>query len=126
MRRVAVVAVTVFLSAAMAAPALARPEKRFDRGSSTMRELTFGNLRDGYKIFREACKGCHHRGNDQGAKFLYTESKSMRAWNRVFYERYPACAKSGAWQSLSGDDLLKLNDYLFVNAVDAVDVNCYL
>ena len=120
-----VVLVVLFLTVATS-PAFAKPEKRFDQVSSTVRELGFSDLRAGYKIFREVCKSCHHRGNDQGAKFLHTESKSMRAWNRVFYERYSKCAKTGAWEKISGEDLLKLNDYLFANAVDTIDVNCYL
>ncbi len=126
MKRLAVFAVAFLLLASIASPVIAGPGKRFDPVTARVRDLTFSNLRTGYKLFQEVCKGCHHRGNDQGAKFLHTESKSMQAWNRVFYQRYPDCAKSGAWQPLSKDDLLKVNDYLFANAVDTVDVNCYL
>ena len=126
MNRFAAAGLAVLFLVVAAMPAYAKPTKRFDRGSAGIRELTFSDLRDGYKIFRQNCKSCHHRGNDQGAKFLHTESKTMRAWNRVFYQRYPQCASAGAWQSLSREDLLKLNDYLFINAADAVDVSCFL
>lgn len=126
MKRFLVVATMVFCVTAAASPLFAKSGKRFDPTSATVRELTFANLQDGYRLFREVCKSCHHRGNDQGAKFLHTESKSMRAWNRVFAQRYPTCAKSGAWETLSKEDLLKINDYLFANAVDTVDVSCFL
>jgi len=126
MSRFSVVALLVVVLTVASSPAFAKPEKRFDRASSTIRELKFANLREGYKLFRSSCKSCHHRGNDKGAKFLHTESKTMRAWNRVFYERYPQCAVDGDWKNLSAEDLLKVNDYLFANAVDTVDVNCYL
>ena len=126
MRKYVASALVGFFLMAAAGPVFAKPEKRFDRATATVREMTYDNLRDGSRIFAEVCKGCHHRDNDKGAAFLHTESKTMRAWNRVFYERYPKCAADGAWKALSADDLLKLNDYLFVNAVDTVDVNCYL
>ena len=126
MNRFAMVAVTLLFLALVASPVFAQPEKRFDQGSARVRELTFSNLQDGYRLFRVVCKSCHYRGNNQGAEFLYSESKTMRAWNRVFYQRYPKCARSGAWKALSKEDLLKLNDYLFANAVDTIDVNCYL
>jgi len=126
MKRFMVVAAVAFSVVLVASPVFAKPGKRFDPASTSIRELTFSNLQDGYRIFREVCKSCHYRGNAQGAKFLHTESKSMRAWNRVFAQRYPKCAQSGDWKALSKDDLLKLNDYLFANAVDTVDVSCYL
>lgn len=120
---VAVLALSVVMTSTLT---LAGPTKRFDPVTATLRPLTFSNLRDGYRLFQEDCKRCHYRGNDQGAKFLYSESKTMRAWNRVFLQRYPQCAKTGAWSSVSKEDLSRLNDYLFANAVDTIDVNCYL
>jgi len=63
-------------------------------------------------VFRKVCKGCHNRSG-QGGKFLYNESKVANAWNRVFAEKYPKCAKDGSWGKLSLEDQLKLNDYLF-------------
>jgi len=126
MRKFGLAVFVLMFMSVVSSSAFAKPEKRFDQESYTMRELTFDNLRVGYKVFREVCKSCHSRGNDKGARFLHTESKTMRAWNRVFSERYPKCAANGAWKSISNDDLAKLNDYLFANAVDTVDANCYL
>lgn len=125
-RKVLVLVVAVVLAVAFLSPAWAGPAKRYDPGTMTLRDLTFGNLRDGYKTFREVCKSCHHRGNAQGAKFLHTESKSMRGWNRVFYELTPRCYKDGAWKGLSAKELLKLNDYLFSNAFDAQNASCFV
>lgn len=104
----------------------ASPGKRFDERTQSCRILTFYNsgwVSEGSKIFQASCQSCHVRGNDQGAPFLHSEAKSMKAWNRVFFERYPKCAKSGAWAKLSEDDLLKLNDYLYRNAANTYDAN---
>ncbi len=94
------------------APAHAE-EKRYDATTKTCRPMTMPNLMVGYKSFRTLCKSCHNRKSNQG-KFLQTESKVPTAWNRVFAEKYPKCAKNGAWKDLSLDDQLKLNDYLFM------------
>jgi len=119
-------AVAVILVTMVFTPAWAGPGKRYDPTTMTLRQLTFGNLRAGYKIFRESCKNCHHRGNSEGARFLHTESKTMRGWNRVFYEHRPRCFQDGKWRGLSGADLLKLNDYLFSSAFDAQNVSCFI
>lgn len=106
------------------ASAQASPGKRFDERTQTCRILTFYNsgwVSEGSRIFAASCKGCHSRGNDQGAPFLYSESKTMKGWNRVFSERYPKCAKTGAWAKLGEDDLLRLNDYLYRNAASTYD-----
>lgn len=106
------------------ASAQASPGKRFDERTQTCRILTFYNsgwVSEGSRIFADSCKNCHSRGNDQGAPFLYSESKTMKGWNRVFSERYPKCAKTGAWARLSEDDLLRLNDYLYRNAASTYD-----
>lgn len=106
--------------------AQASPGKRFDERTQSCRILDFYNsgwASEGSRIFQSACKSCHYQGNDQGAPFLYSESKSMKGWNRVFTERYPKCAKSGAWAKLSEDDLQKLNDFLFRNAAGTYDAN---
>lgn len=114
------------LIAAMAALALsfslasASPSKRYDATTKTCRTLTQENDIEGYKVFRNACKVCHNLTSDDG-KFLYSESKVGNAWNRVFAEKYPKCAKSGAWDKLSLDDQLKLNDYLFRAGADSYD-----
>ena len=104
----------------------ASPRKRLDERTQVCRILTFYNsgwASEGSKIFEESCKKCHHRGNDKGATFLYSESKTMKGWNRVFFERYPKCAKDGEWANLSEEQILKLNDYLYKNAANTYDAN---
>jgi hypothetical protein len=102
----------------------ASPRKRFDEETQTCRILDFYNsgwVSEGSKIFAESCKNCHYRENDKGAKFLYSESKTMKGWNRVFNKKYPQCAKDGYWSGLTPEDLLKINDYLFRNAANTYD-----
>ncbi|MDF1578049.1 MAG: hypothetical protein RQ753_01410 [Desulfurivibrionaceae bacterium] len=104
----------------------ATPKKRLDEATQVCRILTFQNsgwASEGSRIFTESCKSCHTRDNDRGATFLHSESKTMAAWNRVFYEKYPQCAKSGQWDRLSAEDLRKLNDYLFRNAANTYNPN---
>lgn len=106
--------------------AQASPGKRFDERTQSCRVLDFYNsgwVSEGSKIFKASCQNCHYQGNDQGASFLHTESKSMKAWNRVFAQRYPRCAKTGAWAKLSDDDLQRLNDFLYRNSAGAYDAN---
>jgi hypothetical protein len=105
-------------------PGQATPKKRFDEETQTCRILDFYNsgwVSDGSKIFAESCKNCHYRDNEKGAKFLYSESKTMKGWNRVFNQKYPQCAKDGYWSGLTPEDLLKINDYLFRNAANTYD-----
>lgn len=106
--------------------AQATPGKRFDERTQSCRILNFYNsgwVSEGSKIFKSSCQSCHAKANEQSAPFLHSESKSMKAWNRVFTDRYPKCAKSGAWAKLSEDDLQKLNDFLFRNAANTYDAN---
>jgi hypothetical protein len=125
MKRIFVTVLAIGVSAGAGFPtAQAQPGTRYDPGTQTCRIITFENLQEGYRLFRSDCKNCHHRGNDQGADFLYTESKSMKGWNRVFASRYPECAKGGVWDRLGLEQLLKLNDYLFANAFDANNPHC--
>lgn len=108
------------------ASAQASPNKRFDERTQACRVLDFYNsgwVSAGSKIFHASCQSCHAQGNNLGAPFLYSESKSMKAWNRVFTERYPKCAKTGAWAKLTDDDLEKVNDYLYHNAANSYDAN---
>jgi hypothetical protein len=98
--------------------------KRFDARTQTCRLLSDQNLIVGYRNFQAVCKSCHNRENDQGAKFLYTESKTRRAWDRVFTKMYPDCAKDGSWNRLATEDLLKVHDYLFTNAAGTYDSRC--
>lgn len=99
------------------------PTKRQDDRTNTCRILNQPDLWAGYKTFRKSCKNCHYRNNDKGATFIYAESKTMKAWNRVFTTLSPKCAQNGTWDNLTPNELLQLNDYLFVNAADAYDPN---
>ena len=101
--------------------AWASATKRLDPGTQTCRIFNQKILWEGYEIFNGSCKSCHFSGNDKNAPFLHTESKSMKAWNRVFLEKYPQCAKDGEWDKLSKSQLLRLNDYLFRFAADSYD-----
>ena len=126
--RVAAFLISTVLLAVFCLPATgqATPKKRFDEETQTCRILDFYNsgwVSEGSKIFAESCKNCHYRDNDKGAKFLYSESKTMKGWNRVFNAKYPQCAKDGYWTGLTPEDLLKLNDYLFRNAANTYDPN---
>ena len=114
--------VIVFASTIMYSPAQATPPKRYDLGTKTCRALTMENDLAGHKVFRKFCKGCHNRVDGEGG-FLYTESKTSTAWNRLFFEKYAVCARDGAWKNLTQDDLLKLNDYLFRTAFGTYDPN---
>ena len=124
--RVTAFLISTVLLAVFCLPATgqATPKKRFDEETQTCRILDFYNsgwVSDGSKIFAESCKNCHYRENDKGAKFLYSESKTMKGWNRVFNKKYPQCAKDGYWSGLTPEDLLKVNDYLFRNAANTYD-----
>ncbi len=110
---------------------MARPGHRLDSTTDTCRDFSKGELEfasrpwgAGGKAFQSNCKSCHFRGNTKGATFLWVESKSSKGWNRVFAQRKVACAKDGSWDSLSMDQILKLNDYLYrfaLNSGDAFD-----
>jgi len=122
-KRKKIVLLTVTCSLAVfLARAQATPTKRYDETTKTCRTLTMENDLRGYQVFREFCKECHSRKNEQ-AKFLYSESKMPNAWNRVFFKKYPECAKNGAWDQLTLEDQLKLNDYLFRTGAGSYDPN---
>jgi len=97
------------------------PRKRLDEATQTCRIFTQPTLWDGYRTFQNSCKICHFTGNDKGAPFLHTESKTMKAWNRVFATRYPKCARDGSWGDLEQEQLMRLNDYLYAKAANAYD-----
>ncbi|MDH4320390.1 MAG: hypothetical protein OEV73_02715 [Desulfobulbaceae bacterium] len=119
------------LIAATAQLANARPAHRFDATTNSCRDFSKGQAEwdsspwgIGGQLFKTVCKSCHTRDNNTGAKFLWEESKTSKAWNRVFFEKYPACAKNGSWQSITPEQLLSLNDYLYrfsANSQDAHD-----
>lgn len=128
--RPSLIALVVLLIAAPAMQAQARPQTRFDETTQTCRVLDDGQLEwessawgKGGKLFQNLCQSCHTRDNDKGASFLWVESKTSKAWNRVFTQKYPACAKDGSWQSMTMDDQLMLNDYLYRWAKNSQDIN---
>lgn len=128
MNKSMVMCVVVLVGLAFAAAAGASPQQRFDSGTKTCRVFGFdsGWWGTGGQIWRSTCKSCHTRDNDKGASFLYMESKSSKGWDRVFLERYPQCAKDGEWDSLTMDEILQLNDYLYrfgANTYDPNDAN---
>lgn len=103
--------------------AQARPAKRLDPLTQSCRVFTQEGIEEGQRLFRTQCKSCHARDNSVGASFLHSESKISRAWNRVFEQRYPACAKDGSWASLSDEQVRRVNDFLFMYAADSYDPN---
>ncbi|NOX24534.1 MAG: hypothetical protein GXP59_00115 [Deltaproteobacteria bacterium] len=120
MKRLAIVLIGGFFLLNWVMPAAASPTKRCDEVTKTCRIFTHASLWEGYNLFRNDCKKCHYQGSKK-AKFLYTESKVRKGWNRVFDERYPACAKDGSWGKLTAEQIARVNDYLFKNAADTYD-----
>ncbi len=123
-------ALVILLVMGIALPAFGRPETRYDATTKTCRTLDHGPLEwesrawgQGGKVFRSLCQGCHFRDNDQGAPFLWAESKTAKAWNRVFSQKYPPCAQDGSWDSMTLDEQLMVNDYLFRWGKNSRDVN---
>jgi hypothetical protein len=110
-----------FLIIFLAGQVGASPVKRCDEVTKVCRIFTHASLWEGYNIFKSNCKSCHYRGNKKGAKFLYTESKVRKGWNRVFAKRYTPCAKDGSWGNITEEQIARVNDYLFKNAADTYD-----
>ncbi len=121
MKRMSVLLVGVCLFIFWAIQAEASPVKRYDSATKSCRIFAHATLWEGYTIFRSNCKSCHFRGNNKGAKFLYTESKGRKGWNRVFSQKYTKCAKDGSWGKLSAEQIARVNDYLYKNAADTYD-----
>ncbi len=121
MKKLAIVLLGCFLLFCWAGQASASPRKRCDKLTKTCRIFTHATLWEGYNTFRNNCKLCHHRNNKKGAKFLYSESKVRKGWDRVFSERYTVCAKDGSWGELTTEQIARLNDYLFKNAANTYD-----
>ncbi len=124
------IALVVLLLVGLAIQAHARPESRYDETTKTCRVIGDGPLEwesrawgQGGKVFKGLCQGCHSRDNDKGAPFLWVESKTSKAWNRVFSQKYPQCAKDGSWQSMTMDEQLMVNDYLYRWAKNSADIN---
>ncbi|MBU0675610.1 MAG: hypothetical protein KJ950_13290 [Proteobacteria bacterium] len=120
MRNILFFILFLMITWALAQPADARPKNRLDATTKTCRVLESGPLEwasrpwgEGGKAFKEVCQGCHFKGNDRGATFLWVESKTSAAWNRVFEQKYPKCAKDGSWEVLDPEQKMRVNDYLF-------------
>ena len=130
MKRFALALAALLLVPALANQAFAAPKTRYDATTQTCRVLDDGPLEwesrpwgEGGKLFKNACKSCHSRNNDKGASFLWVESKNSAGWNRIFETRSPICAKNGAWDSITLEQQLKLNDYLYRWAANSQDLN---
>ncbi|MBU2537964.1 MAG: hypothetical protein KKH22_05970 [Proteobacteria bacterium] len=130
MKRFAMSLAALLLVPVFTTQADAAPQTRYDATTQTCRVLSDGPLEwdsrpwgEGGKLFKDVCKGCHTRGNDKGAPFLWTESKTPAGWNRVFETRSPKCAQTGAWKGINLDQQMKLNDYLYRWAANSQDKN---
>lgn len=130
MRKSLVMCAVLLVSTAVAIEIHAAPKSRFDETTQTCRLLDDGPLEwesrpwgQGGKLFQERCKSCHSQGNTKGAPFLWAESKTSPAWNRVFSEKYPACAKNGSWGQMTAEEQMRLNDYLYRWAKNSQDLN---
>jgi len=131
MRNSVIVAVFIFCSLVYAVQSIeARPGKRYDERTQMCRFIADGQLDwesepwglGGIK-FREVCKNCHTRNNDKGAPFIHNESYSSAGWNSIFAKRRKKCARDGAWDILSEEELQMVNDYLYRNGNDTYDPN---
>ena len=108
----------------------ARPTKRIDDRTNMCRFIAEGELdwesepwgRGGTK-FQELCKSCHGKDNDQGITFLHSESYTAKGWNSIFANRRVQCARDGAWESLSEEEIQFVNDYLYRNGAWTYDPN---
>ena len=115
----------VVWAGSVASFALAGPSSRFDETTQTCRkfEMYDSLMNESYNLFIDLCKVCHQRDNEKGATFLYTESKTPEAWNRVFFKRYSKCAKDGTWDKYDEEDLRKINDFLYRFGAGTFDPN---
>ncbi|MHB8150056.1 MAG: hypothetical protein ACYDIB_07820 [Desulfobulbia bacterium] len=130
MKHFALSLAALLLIPALSNQAAAAPKTRYDATTQTCRVLDNGPLEwesrpwgEGGKLFKDVCKSCHTRKNDTGAPFLWVESKNSTGWNRIFETRSPKCAKQGAWDGITLEQQLKLNDYLYRWAANSQDPN---
>lgn len=130
MKHFALSLAALLLIPALSNQAAAAPKTRYDATTQTCRVLDDGPLEwesrpwgEGGKLFKDVCKSCHTRNNDTGAPFLWVESKNSTGWNRIFETRSPKCAKQGAWDGITLEQQLKLNDYLYRWAANSQDRN---
>ncbi len=120
--KVFVTGAVLFVAVLAFSMASATPGKRHDAVTDTCRTITADNVQQGYRLFKDNCKACHNRKNDQ-VSFLYNESKTPKAWDRVFFKRYPQCARDGSWENLHLYDQLKIHDYLYATGAGTYGPN---
>lgn len=115
MKRFLVLVLASLMSLVWVMQVSASPKKRYDENTKTCRTFTQDSFwwGSGAQTFRASCKPCHSRDSIEEGGFLHVESKTSRAWNRVFFERYPKCAQDGSWDSLTMSELMNLNDFLY-------------
>ncbi len=104
--------------------AVAKDLTRYDPINKSCRTLGFDSFwgGKGRRLFDQKCQVCHTKNNNENATFLHAESKSPKAWTRVFFTKYPKCARTGAWKVTLNEALL-INDYLYRNGADTYDPN---
>ena len=104
--------------------AVAKDLKRYDPITKSCRILGFDSFwgGKGRRLFDQKCKVCHTKNNSENISFLHAESKSPKGWTRVFFTKYPKCAKTGAWK-VTLNEILVINDYLYRNGADTYDPN---
>lgn len=121
MKITTLVSLALALSLFLLSGSKAEEEAWYEPGSQSGREITFENMREGYQLFRNNCKKCHFRGNEQNAVFLCPESKTMNGWNRVFARENSVAEANNCLGGLSAEELMDLNDYLYSHASNAVN-----
>ncbi len=130
MKYLAISLILFFSLTVTAFSVFATPSKRYDANTQTCRVLNSGPLEwetrswgKGGKTFKQFCKNCHSRDNNQGGRFLWEESKTSTGWNNFFARQTAQCAKDGEWDKLTTDQLLLVNDYLYRWSSTSLDRN---
>jgi hypothetical protein len=123
-RNFAAILILLFFCSTSLSFAAAGCLKRYDPINKSCRTLGYDSFwaGKGRQLFDQKCKVCHTRKNTEKAPFLYAESKPPRGWTRVFFTKYPQCAKNGAWK-VSLDESQLINDYLYRYGADTYDPN---
>lgn len=106
LRKIILIAVTVFISFAVAGTGLAEPN---------------GNDRKGKYTYRKVYKACMKRGEVETPRpLLSPDTKTMAQWQRVFenkdFEQF-GCQQE--WQALDEKDVEDIYTYLYKHAADS-------
>lgn len=75
-----------------------------------------GNPKKGKHLYKKQCKACHSQNMEGGE--LTPMSKTMKQWDR-FFKRNKHKHKPEAWETLSDQDKLHINQFLFDHAMDS-------